>query len=125
MGVLLGRAPVRGPPGVTNTHLAICRGGEKLIFKVPELSDRTAHLDLSVFVEDGDTRGVVALVLQSFQSIDQNRCRVFMPCVSDNSTHVKIPFQPLEPALLLLAGFLPLHPAFDIPLVGSTNGQRS
>jgi hypothetical protein len=86
MGVLFGRTAVSRPAGVTDAERARQRPLTEDTFEILEPAGGAAHVQGAV-VEDRDARGVVAAILESLQSLDDDADRALVPDVSDDSTH--------------------------------------
>ena len=86
VGVLLGRAAVRGPPRVAEAKGAVDRLGPDGVLEARELAGAAAQLDVPV-AHDGDARRVVAAILEASQPFEQQRNDWTRADVADDSTH--------------------------------------
>lgn len=88
VGVLVGRAAVRGPPRVTDSRV---RGSNRAIreqlFKARELARALADRDTSGVVDYRNPGRVVPPVLQPSQSINEHADRIIRANISDDSAH--------------------------------------
>src|SRR5262245_53221369 len=82
-----GWAAVRGPAGVRDPVPAVDRLLRKHLLEVAELPGRAPDRQLTVPVDDRDTGGVVAAVLELAQSLDQDLDRLLGSDVSDDPAH--------------------------------------
>ena len=89
---------MRGPAGVTDPDIASERLAIEPCFKRTQLAFGATTAEYAV-VERGDTRGVIAAVLEAFQGIDQLLGNRLGSQNSDNPAH---PFGwPLCPSLMV------------------------
>src|SRR5712691_1293432 len=86
--VFFRRAAVRGPTRVAHAVSAVERFLPQRFFEVAQFAFGPADLQLVVFVNDGNARGVVAAVFKLAQAVDNQRHHLFVSDVSDYSTHV-------------------------------------
>ena len=78
VGVLLGRPAVCGPARVAHAVQAIDRLDADRVFEVRQLPGRSAQRD-TLGTDDRHAGGVVAAILHSAQSVDQDRHHGFEP----------------------------------------------
>ena len=86
MSIVFGRPAVGCPAGVTDPDIASKRLALEPRFKRTQLAFRATAAKHAV-VERGDTRGVIASVLEAFQGIDQLLGNRLGSQNSDNSAH--------------------------------------
>jgi hypothetical protein len=87
MCVLFGGAAVCGPARVADAVSAVERAQANDLFEVAQFAFGAADLEVVVFVDDGDTGGVVAAIFELPQTIDDERHNLFIAYVTNNSTH--------------------------------------
>ena len=86
MRVGLGRLAVRGPAGVADAERAVQRMLAQRAFELLDAPDALDDLQ-ALAVEHGDAAGVIAAILQAAQSLQQQRLRLLVPQIRDDSTH--------------------------------------
>ena len=75
---------------MANAHATLDRVVPEHAFEIDQLTESTANEDATV-VENRDTRGVVAAVLESTKTVDQDIHRILLPTdISHDSTHVAL-----------------------------------
>jgi hypothetical protein len=93
VGVELVGLAVGGPAGVADAGEAVkIRAVMGLFTEIFYLSGGFDHFDL-VFVDHRHAGGIVAPVFKLFQSVQQQRGRLFGACISDYSTHFVLSFR--------------------------------
>jgi hypothetical protein len=93
VGVELVGHAVGGPAGVADAGEAVeIRAVMGLFTEIFYLSGGFDHFDL-VFVDHRHAGGIVAPVFKLFQSVQQQRGRLFGACISDYSTHFVLSFR--------------------------------
>src|SRR5713101_3561960 len=102
--VLFRRAAVRGPTRVAHAVSAVEGLQPQRFFEVAQLAFGPADLQLVVFVNDSDTRRVVAAVFKLAQAVDNQRHYLFVSNVSDYSTHKAVGSSPREMSTTYLTG---------------------
>jgi len=86
MGILFRWLPMGGPPSMADSDRSLELVGFERILKVDQLAHTPSDGNF-FFLHNGDSRGVVTSVLQLRQSPDENRDRILIADVSDDSTH--------------------------------------
>ena len=86
MGVLLGRAAVRGPARVADAVLAVERVGLDGVLEAGELPGAPAQVD-GALPHHRDAGRVVAAVLEPAQAVDEDRDDRLGPDVADDAAH--------------------------------------
>ena len=89
MRVLFGRSAVSGPTRVADAVSAVERTETNRLFEIAQLTFRAKNLELVLFVDDGDTGGVVTAIFEFSQPIDNQRNDLFIAYVTNNSTHAR------------------------------------
>ena len=121
MGVLFGGPAVRGPARVPDAVNPFERLGVDGLLEIHELARASAALDLPV-AHDRDARGVVAAIFEAPQAVDQDGHDLLPAEITDDSAHTFL----LSTFYFLLSTFhflLPLHPAFDVPLLAAAHRE--
>src|SRR5579862_1994351 len=86
MRVLIGWPPVSRPSRVADACRAVQRISFQNVLEVGELADPLAAKDPAA-VDDGNSRGIVAAILEPAQPVQQDGHDVTRPHIPDNSTH--------------------------------------
>ena len=81
------RFTVRCPTGMSNTYTSAYVLVFSVSLKVTHLSFSLIYIQFSVIIQQSHTGTVIATVLQSFQTVNQNRVGLLPTNVSYNSTH--------------------------------------
>ncbi len=87
MSVFFRGTPVRGPAGVADAIAAVQRFEADGFFQVAQLAFRTAHLQLVPVAGNGDSGRVVAAVLQTTQTFNDDGNDFLLADVTDDATH--------------------------------------
>jgi len=87
MGILFGRAAVRGPAGVPDAVVAFDWRRLDNLFESRQLARAPAQIDRSV-PHDRDACRVVTAIFQTAQPVDQDGNDLFRPDVADDSAHI-------------------------------------
>jgi hypothetical protein len=87
MGILFGRAAVRGPAGVSNAVGTIQWLKADGLFQVAELAFGAADLQAVTFAGHSDSRRVIAAILQPPQSINDDGHNAFLANVTYDPAH--------------------------------------
>src|SRR5665213_1429738 len=86
MGVAFGGCAVRGPSGMSYSHVTRNRHRAQNRFELGNLPCSLPDLD-SVTVHDGDTSCVISPVFEAPVPLNEERARAFVTDVADYSTH--------------------------------------
>jgi hypothetical protein len=86
-GLAVGRPAGVADPYRSGGEDAFQAGGE-----AAELARGLDHLGIALPVQDGDSRAVIAAVLEALQPLEQHRPRLPVPHVADYATHKASPF---------------------------------
>src|SRR5262245_36350048 len=90
MGILIGRGPVRGPARVADADRARRRRLGQFFLQQVDAARRLYDGKLTLGSDRHDTGTVVAAVLQSVESFDEEIHCFTMADITDNSTHEKL-----------------------------------
>ena len=88
MRIALGRHAMGRPASVRDADGAVSRGGVDGVLQHLHLAHRTHALERARAIEHGDTRRVVATVLEPPQALDQDGDDISLRDRADNSAHV-------------------------------------
>jgi hypothetical protein len=72
---------------VTDAVSAVERAETNRLFEIAQFSFGPADLEFVSFIDDSDTGGVVAAILEFPQTIDDERDDLFIAYVTNDSTH--------------------------------------
>ena len=88
MRVAVGRSAVRSPARVTDAGAPVADGvGLEVVGEHRQLAGPLRHMEITVVVDDRDTRGVVPPVFQSFQTTEEYLETLVSTDVPHDSTH--------------------------------------
>ena len=87
MRVLFGGPAVRRPARVADAVGAVDRVQPDGVFQVAQLARGAPHRQVMVAVQDRDAGRIVAAIFQAPQAVQNDRDRLPVPDVADNSTH--------------------------------------
>ena len=96
MGVLVGRAAVRRPAGVTDAGGAVRQRRGARSSTSTQLAGLLARAERAVVGDDGDAGGVVAAVLQPLETAEEDLDALVRTDVTHDATHAS---QPIRPSL--------------------------
>src|SRR5260370_676203 len=82
------RADMSGQAGMTHAISALDRLEPKHLFEIAQLAFSAANLQLVMFIDDSNSRGIIAAILQFAQAVNDERHYLFFSNVADNSTHM-------------------------------------
>ena len=88
MGVLFGGTTMSGPTGVSDAVGAIQRFIADDLFQIAQFALGAPDLQSLAIAGDCDSGRVVAAVLESPETFDDDRDDLLFPHVSDDATHV-------------------------------------
>jgi len=88
MGVEVARSTVRGPAGVAEPDSRAGRAAGEGVRQNGDLAGPLLHEQVAVLGHEGDAGGVVAAILQTAETVQQDGSGIARPGVSDNSAHV-------------------------------------
>src|SRR5204862_6971108 len=75
MSVLLGRPSVSGPAGVADAVDAFERAHANGVLEIAQLPGCAPDVEGAIVADNGDTRRIVPAVLETFESVEDNRHR--------------------------------------------------
>src|ERR1017187_6534396 len=87
VGVLFGGTAVSGPAGVADAARPVQRVHADDILQIAQLTLGAANLELIIAAIDGEPSRIVAAVFQPLQPLQNDRHRLAVPDVPDDSTH--------------------------------------
>jgi len=88
--VFFRRAAMGCPAGVADAEIAVDGVDADSFFEVAEFSRSASHSKTLVVTIDGKASGVVAAVLEPFQTFQDNRDSLAVPNIPDDSAHRSI-----------------------------------
>ena len=86
MGIGLGGGAMRGPAGMPDAHVRLQGLLEHLALQIDDLADPATELETAV-ERNGETRGVIAAVLQALETVHHHDLGEVVPDVADDAAH--------------------------------------
>jgi hypothetical protein len=86
--ILFRGTAVRGPAGVADAVSSVERLVPQHVFEIAQLALSSLNFEFVIFIDDRNTRRVIAAVFQLAQSIDNQRDDLFVSDVSNYSAHI-------------------------------------
>jgi hypothetical protein len=90
MGIFLCGAAMGGPARVADTINPVERSLADGFFQIAQLAGGAADFELAMLVNDGDSRGIVAAVFETLQTVKNQRDNRLRANVANNSTHIAL-----------------------------------
>src|SRR5579871_3942218 len=87
MGVFLGRTAVRRPARVAQSIHAVNRIVDDRVLELAKLAGRASQFQVALIVHHGDSRGVIAAILQAAKAVDDERDNFLRTDISDDAAH--------------------------------------
>src|SRR5687768_92925 len=95
--VLFSGPSVRGPTRVTDAVSAVEWTETNRLFEIAQLAFSAANFQLVTFVHHGNAGRVVTAILELAQAVDDQRHHLFVPYITNNSTHAASMFPAKAP----------------------------